>query len=66
MAIYQQKAQWVLWFTEFKSIVSVQQHFKFDYGVYYSPLHIPIKQWVKKFKEMGSILKSKSSGRSQT
>ncbi|KAJ8872839.1 hypothetical protein PR048_026455 [Dryococelus australis] len=59
MVTVQQKAQYVLWFAEFKSIVTVHHNFIPGQHV---PQRRAICRWVKSFCETDTIQKKQSSG----
>ena len=65
MASIQKKAQCIIWLTESKSPVTVQQKHWMKYGKPSPPVN-SIKRWLKTFMETGSVEKQKSSGQPQT
>jgi hypothetical protein len=65
MAPVQQKAQCVLWYVEFKSIVTIQRNFRRMYGTE-APTDKSITRWFTRFKETRSVEKQKSTGRPRT
>ena len=62
----QQKAQFVLWYAEFKSIVVVQQKWCTLHPREKAPDDKELNQWMKQFKETGSLSKGASPGRPST
>jgi hypothetical protein len=61
----QQKAEFVLLYTELKSVVTVQRKWRLHPGEKV-PDDTALNRWLKQFKETGSVAKQKSSGRSGT
>lgn len=66
MLTAQQKAQCVLWYAEFKSIVIVQRQFRVTYPGQNSPDDKAIRRWFNQFRDTGSVLKGHSPGRPKT
>ena len=62
----QQKAQFVLWYAEFKSIVVVQRKWRTLHPGEKAPDDKALNRWMKQFKETGSVSKGVSPGRSST
>ncbi|KAJ8870547.1 hypothetical protein PR048_029570 [Dryococelus australis] len=62
MAIVQQKAQCVLWFAEFESVVTVQHNFRWQYP----RQRIPEQRAICCFHETGPVQKNQSPGRPRT
>ena len=66
MLTAQQKAQCVLWYAEFKSIVRVQRQFRVTYRGHKAPDDKAIRCWCNQFRDTGSVLKGHSPGRPRT
>jgi hypothetical protein len=58
----QQKAEFVLWYAELKSIVTVQRKWQRLHPGDKAPDDKALNRWLKQFKETGSVAKQKSSG----
>jgi hypothetical protein len=59
----QQKAQFVLWYAELKSVVAVQCKWQTLHPGEKAPGDKALNRWLKQFEETGSVAKQKSSGR---
>jgi transposase len=62
----QQKAQFVLWYAELKSVVAVQRKWQRLHPGEKAPDDKALNRWLTQFKETGSVAKHKSSGRPRT
>jgi hypothetical protein len=58
----QQKAQYVLWYAELKSVVAVQHKWQRLHPGEKAPDDKALNYWLKQFKETESVAKQKSSG----
>jgi transposase len=58
----QQKAMYVLWYWEAKSVIQVQRCYRREYGEQ-APGRQSIKRWLEQFQETGSVLHKKVAGR---
>jgi hypothetical protein len=65
MASVQQKAQSVLWYAQFKSVGTVQRHFRRTYGEDPTTDKTTVR-WHNQFKETRNVKLKKSSGRPRT
>jgi hypothetical protein len=55
MATVQEKAVYVLWFYETKSVIKTQRRYRTQYGKD-PPSDNAIRRWLKQFQETGSVL----------
>ncbi|GBO00360.1 hypothetical protein AVEN_71761-1 [Araneus ventricosus] len=62
----QQKAEFVLWYAEFKSIVAVQRKWRTLHPGEKAPEDKAMNRWMKKFEKTGNVAKGASSGRPRT
>jgi transposase len=62
----QQKAQFVLWYAELKSVAAVQRKWQRLHPEEKAPHDKALNRWLTQFKETGSVAKQKSSGRPRT
>jgi hypothetical protein len=62
----QQKAEFVLWFAELKSIVTMKRKWRSLHPGEKAPDDKALNRWLKQFKETGSAAKQKSSGQPGT
>lgn len=61
MATLQEKMQCGLWFVETKLDTQTQQNYRTKYGKY-TPRHLSISTWHKKFMKMGTVVDKEKSG----
>jgi hypothetical protein len=62
----QQKADFVLWYAELKSVLKVQRKWRSSHPGEKAPDDKALNSWLKEFKETGIVAKQKSSGRPGT
>jgi len=55
-----QKAQFVLWYAELKSVVTVQRKWRSLHPGEKPPMDKALNQWVNQFKETGTVERQKS------
>jgi hypothetical protein len=65
MATVQEKAMYVLWFFETKSVIKTHCRYRTQYGKY-PPADNAIWRWLKQFQETGCVLHQKGAGRLYT
>jgi transposase len=65
MLTVQEKAMWVCWFFETKSVIKKQRNYRTQYGKD-PPSDNAIRRWLKQFQETGSVLHRKGAGRPST
>ena len=58
-----QKAQFVLWYVEWKSGVAVQRKCRSLHPGEKPPTDKDLNRWINQFKETGTVEKQKSTGR---
>jgi len=61
-----QKAQFVLWYAELKSVVAVQHKWRSLHPGEKPPMDKALNRWMYQFKETGTVEKQKSTGRPRT
>jgi len=61
-----QKAQFVLWYAELKSVVTVQRKCRSLHTGEKPPTDKALNRWMNQFKETGTFEKRKSTGRPRT
>jgi hypothetical protein len=61
-----QKAEFVLWYAELKSVLTVQHTWRRLHPGEKAPDDKALNRWLKQYKEMGSVAKQKSSGQPGT
>jgi hypothetical protein len=62
MATLQEKAMYVLWFFERKSIIKMQRCYRTQYGKY-PPSDNAIRRWLRQVEESGNVRRRKRAGR---
>jgi len=62
----QQKAQFVLWYAELKSVVAVQRKWRSLHRGEKPPTDKALNRWMYQFKETGTVEKQKSTGQPRT
>jgi hypothetical protein len=62
MATIQEKATYVLWFYETKSVIKIQRLYRTHYGKD-PPTDKALRRWLKQFQKTGSVLHRKVAGR---
>jgi hypothetical protein len=65
MATLQEKAMYVIWFFETKSVIKMQRRYRTQYGKD-APSDNAIRRWLKQFQEARSVLHLKGRGRPST
>jgi len=63
MRTVHQKAQFVLWYAELKSVVAVQRKWRSLHPGEKPPTDKALNRWMNQFKGIGTDEKQKSSGR---
>jgi len=62
----QQKAQFVLWYAELKSVMAVQRKWRSLHPGEKPPTDKALIRWMNQFKEPGTVEKQISTGRPRT
>jgi len=66
MCTVHQKAQFVLWYADLKSVVTVQRKWQSLHPVEKPPTDKALNQWMNQFKETGTVEMQKSTGQPRT
>ena len=61
-----QKAQFVLWYAELKSVVAVERKWRSLHPGEKPPTDKALNRWMNQFKETGTVEKQKSTSRPRT